>query len=167
VRVRAGQQVEAGTSLLELSDVGSGAAVTALLPGRYRPYLQPGAKLRFQLDGFTRRVQELTITRVGDQIVGPSEALRYLGRDLADSLRVEGPVVLVQALLPRATFDADDDAKLSYAHGMQGKAESAVRSEPLAYVLVPALKQWVERVKPHVALGSLWAAHTEAEERLP
>jgi hypothetical protein len=41
---------------------------------------------------------------------------------------------------------------------MQGKAESALRSEPLAYVLVPALKQWVERVKPYVPRAGLWSA---------
>jgi multidrug resistance efflux pump len=167
VRVRAGQLVEAGTSLLELVDVGSSAAITALLPGRYRPFLKPGQKLRFQLDGFTRRVQELTIARVGDQIVGPSEALRYLGRDLADSLRIEGPVVLVQAELPKATFMADDDSSLPFAHGMQGKAESAVRSEPLAYALVPALKQWVERVKPSARLRELglWARRDDGSSR--
>jgi membrane fusion protein (multidrug efflux system) len=156
VRVRAGQAVEAGTSVLELVDAGSSASLTALLPGRYRPFLTPGKKLRFQLDGFNKRAQELIITNVGDQIVGPSEAARYLGRDLADSLRIEGPVVLVQAQLPSATFESDDDGKrLSFAHGMQGRAESAVRNEPIAYAFVPALKQWVEQVRPGALLERL------------
>ena len=148
VRVRAGQTVDAGASVLELVAAGSSASLTALLPGRYRPYLTPGKRLRFQLDGFHKRAHELVITQVGDQIVGPAEAARYLGRDLSDSLRVDGPVVLVQAQLPAATFEADDDLTLSFAHGMQGKAETAVRNEPLAYVFVPALKQWVEQVRP-------------------
>lgn len=148
VRVRAGQLVEAGTSVLELADVASTASLTALLPGRYRPFLAPGKKLRFQLDGFNKRPQEVIITNVGDQIVGPSEAARYLGRDLADSVTVTGPVVLVQARLPKATFESDDGKTLGFAHGMHGKAESVVRNERVAYVFVPALKQWVERVRP-------------------
>ena len=148
VRVRAGQAVDAGATVLELVAAGSSASLTALLPGRYRPFLAPGKHLRFQLDGFHKRAHELVITQVGDQIVGPSEAARYLGRDLADSLHVDGPVVLVQAQLPAATFEADDDVTLPFAHGMQGRAESAVRNEPLAYVFVPALKQWVEQVQP-------------------
>lgn len=155
VRVRAGQLVEAGTSVLELSDAASAASLTALLPGRYRPFLAPGKKLRFQLDGFNRRPLELTVTNVGDQIVGPAEAARYLGRDLADAIDVSGPVVLVQARLPRATFEADDGKILAFAHGMQGKAESVVRNERVAYVFVPALKQWVERVRPDALLREL------------
>lgn len=155
VRVRPGELVEAGGSVVELVDTGSRPVLTALLPGRYRPYLAPGMSLRLSLDGARRRAQELTITRVGDQIVGPSEAARYLGRDLGDSIEVSGPVVLVQAALPSASFRSDDDQVLPLAHGMQGKAESAVRDEPLAYVLVPALRQWVSRVRPRALLSSL------------
>jgi biotin carboxyl carrier protein len=147
VRVREGQQLEPGTSIVEIIDQSSAAHVTALLPGRYRPYLAAGKQLRFELDGFVRRSQLLTITRVGEQIVGPAEAGRYLGRDVADALSVSGPVVLVEAGLPRASFEANGQ-KFAYAHGMLGKAESAVQSERIAYVFIPALKLWIENYDP-------------------
>jgi membrane fusion protein (multidrug efflux system) len=147
VRVHAGQQVEAGASLVEIVDQSSAGHVTALLPGRYRPYLAPGKQLRFELDGFARRSQLLTIAHVGEQIIGPGEAGRYLGRDVADALSVSGPVVLVEAGLPRTSFEADGQ-KFAYAHGMLGKAESPVRSERIAFVFIPALKLWMERFQP-------------------
>jgi len=146
VRVRVGQLVEPGASVIELRSDHADGVIVAMLPGRYRPLLRVGAPLRFELDGFHRRAHELVIDSVGDQIVGPSEAARYLGRDQADSLQLAGPVVLVTASLPRgASFDADGE-HFQFAHGMHGKAETIVRNEPVAYAFMPALKQWVERV---------------------
>jgi multidrug resistance efflux pump len=145
VRVRAGQLIEPGVAVLELRGDQADTNVVALLPGRYRPLLKPGAKLRFELDGFHRRAQELTVLDVGDQIVGPAEAVRYLGRDQADALQLTGPVVLVQASLPSGGFESDGE-RFEFAHGMQGKAETIVRNEPVAYAFLPGLKQWVERV---------------------
>jgi multidrug efflux pump subunit AcrA (membrane-fusion protein) len=145
VRVRAGQLIEPGVAVLELRGDQADTNVVALLPGRYRPLLKPGAKLRFELDGFHRRAHELTVEDVGDQIVGPAEAVRYLGREQADALQLTGPVVLVQASLPTGSFEADGE-RFEFAHGMQGKAETIVRNEPVAYAFLPGLKQWVERV---------------------
>jgi multidrug resistance efflux pump len=146
VRVRAGQLIEAGLSVIELRSDHADGKVVALLPGRYRPLIKPGAKLRFDLDGFQRRGHELIVEDVGDQIVGPTEAVRYLGREQADSLpQFTGPVVLVEASLPSGSFDADGE-RFEFAHGMQGKAETIVRTEPVAYAFLPGLKQWVERV---------------------
>lgn len=146
VRVRVGQLVEPGASVIELRSDDAEGTVVAMLPGRYRPLLKSGAKLRFELDGFHRRAHELIVDSVGDQIVGPAEAARYLGRDQADALELSGPVVLVQASLPGgATFEADGE-KFQFAHGMHGKAETVVRNEPVAYAFMPALKQWVDRV---------------------
>ncbi|HEX5656456.1 MAG TPA: HlyD family efflux transporter periplasmic adaptor subunit, partial [Polyangiales bacterium] len=145
VRVRAGQLIEPGVAVLELRGEQADTNVVALLPGRYRPLLKPGAKLRFELDGFHRRAHELTVQDVGDQIVGPAEAVRYLGREQADSMQLSGPVVLVQASLPSGSFEADGE-RFEFAHGMHGKAETIVRNEPVAYAFLPGLKQWVERV---------------------
>jgi hypothetical protein len=66
---------------------------------------------------------------------------------------------LVQAQLPSSTFESDDGKRLSFAHGMQGKAESVVRNEPIAYVFIPALKQWVEQVRPGAWLERLGLKH--------
>jgi len=145
VRVRPGQVVEPGTSVVELEGENAQVTIAALLPGRYRPLLAPGAPLRFELDGFDKRGQQVAIQHVAAQVVGPAEALRFIGRDVADTFPVEGPIVLVRAVLPRATF-ADDDVEFRFAHGMHGHAETVVRSEPVAFALVPALKEWVQHV---------------------
>jgi multidrug efflux pump subunit AcrA (membrane-fusion protein) len=144
VRVRAGQLVEPGMSVVELEGEHATATVVALLPGRYRALLKKGAVLRFDLDGFQQRAQELPITDIGDQIVGPTEAARYIGRELADAFQITGPVVIVHAALPNATFRADAE-RFRFAHGMHGKAETIVRNEPIAYAFVPGLKQWVQQ----------------------
>lgn len=145
VRVRPGQMVEAGMSVLELAGDEASATVLAMLPGRYRPLIKPGSILRFEIDGFHRRTQELEISSIADQVVGPAEAARYIGRDLSDAFPIVGPVVLVQAQLPAASFEAEG-ARFSYAHGMHGRAETVVRDEPVAYAFLPGLRQWVERV---------------------
>jgi membrane fusion protein (multidrug efflux system) len=145
VRARPGQPVEPGVSLLELRAERAQGEVVALLPGRYRPLLRAGAKLRFELDGFQRRAHELSIAGVGDQIVGPEEAARYLGRDMADAVAISGSLVLVRAALPSAWFEADGE-HFQFAPGMLGKAESVVRSEPIAYAFLPGLKQWAQHV---------------------
>lgn len=150
VRVREGQLVEPGLRMIDLQGPAAAATVTALLPGRYRPLLHAGAKLRFEVDGFQQLTHELVITRVGEQIVGPSEAARYVGRDLADAFSINGPVVLVQANLPNTAF-ALDGQRYEFASGMFGKAEAVVRSEPIAYAFVPSLKQWLARVRVGLA----------------
>lgn len=147
VRVREGQLVDPGLRMLDLQDVASTATVVALLPGRYRPMLRPGNKLRFELDGFHHRAHELVVSHVGDQIVGPSEAARYLGRDLADAFSIGSPVVLVQATLDRPSFELDGE-HYDFASGMYGKAEAVVRNEPIAFAFVPSLKPWADNVRP-------------------
>jgi biotin carboxyl carrier protein len=162
LRVRPGQAVEAGASVVEIVDSTASARVTALLPGRYRPYLEPGKKMRFSLDGFHQRAQELVLSSVGDQIIGPAEAARFLGRDVSDALAVAGPVVLVEAQLPSIQFEGDDGKMFTYAHGMFGKGESPVREEPVIYAFVPTLREWAERVQPLRWLGRVFGggAHT-------
>jgi hypothetical protein len=86
------------------------------------------------------------VSRVGDQILGPSEAARYLGRDLGDAFAIGGPVVVVQAALPSTSFEADGQ-RYDFTSGMFGKAEAVVRDEPVAYAFVPGLRPWVDRVR--------------------
>lgn len=138
LRVRPGQLVEPGMPLLTLLRDDGGARLTALLPGRYRPLLAPGKQLRFVADGFPRAIHQLEIDGVGDQVVGPAEALRYLGRD-ADTVRLDGPVVLVHARLPSRSFAAEG-AAYRFHHGMQGRAETAVRHDSIAFTFVPGLR---------------------------
>lgn len=145
VRVREGQMVEPGMRMIDLQGEATSATVTALLPGRYRPLLHPGDKLRFEIDGFHLLTHELKIQQVGAQIVGPAEAARFVGRDLADAFSISGPVVLVQASLPRTSFKMEGQ-NYDFATGMLGKAEAVVRNEAVVYSFLPSLKQWTERM---------------------
>jgi membrane fusion protein (multidrug efflux system) len=145
VRARAGQLVEPGAALLSLLGEQGAVRLTALLPGRYRPLLAPGMRLRFRADGFPRAVHELRIERVADQIVGPAEALRFLGRDSADTLQLQGSVLLVDARLPTREFRSEH-ATYRFHHGMQGWAESAVRRDSIAFTFIPGLRQLVDNV---------------------
>jgi biotin carboxyl carrier protein len=161
VRVREGQVVEPGLRMIDLQGAASLATVTALLPGRYRPMLHAGEKLRFHLDGFQHITHELVIDRVGEQIVGPSEAGRFIGRDLADAFSISGPVVLVVATLPSGHFTMDGQ-RYDFANGMFGKAEAPVRDETIAFSFVPSLKEWSEGVRQLPVWNKLFGPATTA-----
>jgi len=160
VRVHEAQLVEPGMRVIDLQDSAASATLIALLPGRYRPLLRAGHRLRFELEGFHQRVHEFVVSRVGDQILGPGEAARYIGRDLGDAFQFGGPVVLVQAALPSTSFDVDGQ-RYAFASGMFGKAEAVVRDEPVAYAFVPGLRPWIERVQAFSPLRDLgvWVKH--------
>jgi membrane fusion protein (multidrug efflux system) len=161
VRVRAGQLVDPGLRVIDLQGEATAATITALLPGRYRPMLRSGDALRFEVDGFHQVPYELTVTRVGEQIIGPSEAARFVGRDLADAFAINGPVVLVEATLPSTRF-AMDGQRYDFSTGMYGKAEAVVRNEPIAYAFVPSLKPWIERV----TTTGVWRRLTGGEQHV-
>lgn len=146
VRVRESQLVEPGMRVLDLQDSTASATLIALLPGRYRPLLHAGHRMRFEVDGFQQRAHEFAVSRVGDQILGPAEAARYLGRDLGDAVSIAGPVVVVQAALPSTSFEADGQ-RYEFTSGMFGKAEAVVRDEPVAYAFIPGLRPWIDRVR--------------------
>ena len=160
VRVRESQLVEPGMRVLDLQDSSASATLIALLPGRYRPLLHAGDRLRFEVDGFPQRAHKFVVSRVGDQILGPGEAARYLGRDLGDAFSIGGPMVVVQAALPSTSFEVDGQ-RYEFASGMFGRAEAVVRDEPAAYAFVPGLRPWVERVQSLPALQALasWVKH--------
>jgi membrane fusion protein (multidrug efflux system) len=160
VRVRESQLVEPGMRVLDLQDASASATLIALLPGRYRPLLRAGDRLRFEVDGFRQGAHQLAVSRVGDQILGPSEAARYLGRDLGDAFAIGGPVVVVEAALPSTSFEADGQ-RYDFAGGMFGKAEAVVRDEPVAYAFVPGLRPWIERVQTLGPVQNLtaWVKH--------
>jgi membrane fusion protein (multidrug efflux system) len=110
-----------------------------MLPGRYRPMLKPGMAVRLELAGFKYVYQNFTIESVGNEVVGPSEIRRFLGQELADTVSLKEPVVLVTARLPTSTFVAEGKT-FSYYEGMQGDADARVRAESVLLTLVPGLK---------------------------
>lgn len=143
VRIRLGQRLEVGDTVLTISDERAPLSVLAMLPGQYRPQLGPGMPLRFEVAGYPYAYQVLTIEAVGSQVVGPEEVRRYLGQQAFDTVKLEGPVVLVQARHPGRTF-VTDEGRYELYHGMTGAAEARVRSESILLALVPALRRLFE-----------------------
>jgi len=71
IRVRPGQHIAPGQSLLSLVRGQEHPEVIALIPGEYRPLLKPGMPLRLELTGYRYAYQELVVETVGEEVVGP------------------------------------------------------------------------------------------------
>jgi membrane fusion protein (multidrug efflux system) len=92
-----------------------------------------------ELTGFRYAYQRLIIDTVGNEVVGPNEARRFLGQEVADAVTLQGASVIVQAHLPARKFTANGRWH-DYHDGMHGIAEARVRSERMVLALVPGLK---------------------------
>ena len=101
--------------------------------------LAEGGVLRLELQGFSHAYQELEITEVGEELIGPQEVQRYLGPGLSESLTVQGAVVMVRAHPPSRYFQAGGH-RFEYFDGMLGTADIRVRAEPILLLLVPGLR---------------------------
>jgi membrane fusion protein (multidrug efflux system) len=139
VRIHAGRQLLPGEAILSLVGEDARFLVVAMLPGHHRPLLQPGMPLRLELAGYRYAYQDVTIDDVADEVVGPTEVRRFLGSEIADTIQVAGPVILVKATLPGSTFRVEDKV-YNYFDGMQGIAEARVRYESVIVTFVPALR---------------------------
>jgi len=139
VRVRPGQYLTAGQPVLSIVRDQDRPTVVVLLPGEFRPLVRRGMPIRFEISGYRYAYQRLTVESVGDEVVGPSEARRYLGSEIGDSVQLTGPVVILRARLPRPTFQAEGRA-YRFHNGMHGTAEVEVRREKILVTLVPGLK---------------------------
>jgi multidrug efflux pump subunit AcrA (membrane-fusion protein) len=139
LRVRPGQYLQPGESVASLVDDNARVSLIALLPGSSRPFLHPGKSLRVELEGFQYEYRELTIDSVSEQIIGPSEVRRYLGREISDALTLGGPQVLVKASLPSRTF-VRGGRTFSYFDGMVARAEARLQEESILVMLIPGLK---------------------------
>jgi membrane fusion protein (multidrug efflux system) len=144
IRIRPGQLLQPGEIVLTLLDDETPPSVVALLPGQFRPQLRPGGLVRFAPDGYSFSYQSLTIESVGDEILGPSEVRRYLGPELADALKIEGPSVIVTARLPKPSFDAEGKA-YRFHHGLQGHVWVRLRARTILAAFVPALADVLEQ----------------------
>ncbi|MBN9683456.1 MULTISPECIES: HlyD family efflux transporter periplasmic adaptor subunit [unclassified Corallococcus] len=140
LRLQPGQYIPSGTRALSLLGDDATVVVLGFLPGQYRPLLVPGMDLRLELQGFAYEYRDLVIESVGDQIIGPGEARRYLGSELGDAIPLEGALVLVRARLPLRTF-VREGRTFNYYDGMPARAEARVKSESILLTLVPGLKE--------------------------
>ncbi len=139
LRIRPGQHLDAGQVVLSLLSGSDERSIVAMFPGHYRPLIEPGMPLRLELDGYRYAYQHLVVDRVGDEVVGPAEARRFLGAGVGDAVALSGPLVLAYARLPAATFESDGRS-FEYRDGIQGTVELRVRATGLLPALVPALK---------------------------
>jgi multidrug efflux pump subunit AcrA (membrane-fusion protein) len=139
LRIRPGQYVTPGEGVVSVMGDDVTVSLVALLPGGYRPTLEPGRPLRVELDGFQHEYHTFTIDSVGDQIVGPGEVRRFLGPEIADAMELNGPMVLVRAKLPSPTFTSKGKT-FNYFDGMLARADARVRKERLLVALIPGLK---------------------------
>jgi len=150
VAIRAGQPVSAGEQILSLSDVSATDQVIALLPGSYAPQIRAGMPLVLRVDGYPQSREVVDITGVSPDLVGPSDAARYVGRRVADTLALNGSILIVRTSLKKRTFESGGEL-LPYQDGMVAHADVSVQREPLILALMPGLKQlYGER---HVSLG--------------
>jgi biotin carboxyl carrier protein len=140
LRVHPGQHVQPGDIVASLVQGEGGLEVIVLLPGEDRPQLAPGMAVRLELLGYRYAYQSFQIDSVTPDVIGPSEARRVLGPEVADGLKVAGPVVLVRGRLKGDVFDADGRT-FRYHDGMLGSAEVRVRLDRILFSLFPWLKR--------------------------
>ncbi len=141
VRVRPGQSVAPGDAAVAVEQDSARVVVIGLFPGHYRPLLSAAeSSLFLELEGYPDSRRRVVLRSVADEVVGPAEAMRFLGREREGAVELTGPVVVVETELPSDTFLADG-AEYRVYDGMQGVLEARLRSETLLEVLIPALKR--------------------------
>jgi membrane fusion protein (multidrug efflux system) len=142
VRIRPGQHLAVGELLLSVVPENAPLSLVALLPGRYRPMLRRGMPLRFELSGYRYEYRETEIDAVAAEIIGPAEAKRFLGPDVADTVDLREPVVLVHAKLSSRQFLSGGEL-FDYFDGLHAEAQARVRAEPLLLRAFPAFRELV------------------------
>lgn len=140
IRLQPGQQLSPGDVVASLVGDDTELSVIALMPGADRPKLAPGMALRVELSGYRYAYQDLTIDKVSDEIIGPGEARRYLGKRIGDGVVLGGPVVVVEAKIPAGVFEAQGTL-YRYHDGLQGVAEVRTRSRRIIVALIPQLEE--------------------------
>jgi membrane fusion protein (multidrug efflux system) len=140
IRIQAGQHLESGALVLNIVGATARFSVVAVLPGHHRPALRPGMNMRLELAGYRYAYLDVRITSVQDEVIGPAEVQRFLGRELADSTPAQGPAVLAHAILDGRGFSFDGH-DYPYFHGLAAQAKVPVRSERAALALWPILRR--------------------------
>lgn len=143
LRVRPGQHLEPGDIAASIVDGDAGLEVVALLPGEDRPQLAPGMTIRLELTGYRYAYQSIVIESTSSDVIAPAEARRVLGAEVAEGMRLGGPVVIVRGRIPSLSFDADGRT-FTYHDGMLGIAEVQIREERIVFALVPGMRRFGE-----------------------
>lgn len=139
VRIRPGDFLEAGDHLLSLTPLDPEYTAIAFLSGHALPQLEVGMPVRLKISGYPYAYLSTSIDSVGKQVIGPGEARRYVGAEIADAIEIGGPVVVVRCRLDQDRFTAGRQ-EYRLHDGMRGDAEVELRRERLLMRLVPGLK---------------------------
>ncbi|MFO7568146.1 MAG: biotin/lipoyl-binding protein [Enhygromyxa sp.] len=135
VRVRPGQPLTLGDAVIALEQADARTVVVGLFPGHVRPLLdRSDAALILELEGFPDSRQQVVIRSVADEVIGPLEAMRYLGRDRQGALELAGPIVMVETELPSDRFVVDE-TEYRLFDGMQGTLEAKLRTATILEIL--------------------------------
>ena len=138
--MRAGQYVAPGDVFLSIASDDATLTVVALLPGEKRPFLRQGIVGRMEVVGHVHDREELTLTSIGDRVVGKGEVARILGHEVADTVTVDGSVVVVEARAPQLVRSIDGRPVVLH-EGMHASLEVPIGKERTIFVLVPPLKE--------------------------
>jgi multidrug efflux pump subunit AcrA (membrane-fusion protein) len=144
IRIRQGQLLTAGDPVMKIVGRTPKLMLIVALPGEYRPLLRPGLPLKLQLKGYPYSHENLRVSAIGDEIVGPGAVRRFLGTEIGDAFPIDGPSVLVYAELSPGGFTWEGRRRPFY-DGMLGRADVAVRSQSTILALIPGLRAWTER----------------------
>jgi membrane fusion protein (multidrug efflux system) len=142
IRITPGQHLETGDPVMSVLGRSSRRLLIAMLPGYYRPLLRSGLPIRLELTGYPYVHQDLSVSKIGDEIVGPAAVRRYLGRDFADAVPLTGAAVLVYSELPGGGFVWEDRERV-YFDGMQGRVRVKVRTQSALLALIPGLRKMI------------------------
>src|SRR5262249_39148857 len=97
-----------------------------------------------QLAGYSSGHYPIQMETIGAEVIGPSEARRFLGPEVGDAVSLTGPGIIVLGRIPLAEFQSDGTT-YAYHDGMVGTFEVRIRSEPALFALLPALRYFTER----------------------
>lgn len=139
IRARPGQYVNSGQTLINIIPDEERIELVAFIPGRYRPQLETGMRMRLELNGYPYEYQELQLNQIDEQVIGPQQARAIIGSALADTLNITGPLVLVKAALPDH-FRTREGQQYAYHEGMLAQVQISLESEPIIQRLLPGLK---------------------------
>jgi HlyD family secretion protein len=141
LRLEAGQFVVAGQHLFDITQAGAKRKLMALLPGSYRPQLSIGQPVRVKLSGYAFTTLELKIARIGDELVGPTQARRLLGAAREDAFPVSGSNVWIEADIEQDSFRFNG-RDLSFHDGLSGEVEIVIDRAPIALQLGFGGRTW-------------------------
>jgi len=140
VLARSGEFIEAGRPVVLVDSGPSQLVVSALLPGKDRPALEPGQTLLLELDGYRDLALRVEIDEVASEALAADTAQRALGSTLRDVLHAAGPVVLVRGTLRQTSIESHGRS-YPLRGGMPGVARVLTHDEPLVFELIPGLER--------------------------